>query len=244
MENARRYAVLKKLVAYVKSPSLKHIRDPHSLQLLAEEIVQVVDQASSVWTKWEGRRDDVIKAAAPCWVPMDELRDWLNRLPGPTLTLTDVAQRLRTVWEEPYNSYPKEALKAGCLALFEAEKAQGTDMPAIIGALQDHIEVEEERLRREHEAAYRQSRLDEQARLEQRFLAGADSGWIHVQGSKDFFCRKNGRAFRISQQKDKRWKMFRISNVNDEGDLLGIYQSRGDANKALKSIAYEPEPRW
>lgn len=178
MENARRFAVLQKLVTYVRSPSLRHIRDPHSLQVLAEEIVQVVDQASSVWTKWEGRRDDVIKAAAPCWVPIDDLRDWLNRLPGPTLTPTDVAQRLRAVWEEPYNTYPKEELKAGCLALFEAEKAQGTEMSAIVGALQDHIEVEEERLPREHEAAYRKNRQDEQARLEQRFLAGADSGWI------------------------------------------------------------------
>jgi hypothetical protein len=164
MESERRYAVLKKLTTYVKSPSLRHRRDPHSLQLLAEEIVQVLDQASSVWTKWEGPREDLIKAAAQCWVPLDDLRNFLNRLPGPALTSTDVAQRLRAVWEEPYNSYTNEELKAGCLALFEADKAQGTDMPAIIGAIQDHIEVEESRLRREHEAAYRQAKADEQAR--------------------------------------------------------------------------------
>jgi hypothetical protein len=27
------------------------------------------------------------------------------------------------------------------------------------------------------------------------------------------------------------------------GELLGTYQGRGDANKALKKIAYAPEPR-
>jgi hypothetical protein len=38
------------------------------------------------------------------------------------------------------------ALKAGCLTLYEAENAQGTELPAIIGVLQERIELEEERL--------------------------------------------------------------------------------------------------
>ena len=57
-----------------------------------------------------------------------------------------MVQRLRAFYEEPYSSYPNEELKAGCLALYEAEKAQGTELPAIIGALQEYIELEEERL--------------------------------------------------------------------------------------------------
>ena len=47
MENDRIYAVAPKLFDYVKSPSLRHIRDPHSIQKLAKEIVQAVDRAGS-----------------------------------------------------------------------------------------------------------------------------------------------------------------------------------------------------
>jgi hypothetical protein len=32
---------------------------------------------------------------------------------------------------------PNEELKAGCLALYEIEKAQGTELPATIGALRE-----------------------------------------------------------------------------------------------------------
>ena len=42
---------------------------------------------------------------------------------------------------EPYSTYPNEELKAGCLALYGTEKAQGTELTAIIGALQEHIEL-------------------------------------------------------------------------------------------------------
>jgi hypothetical protein len=41
----------------------------------------------------------------------------------------------------------------------------------------------------------------------------------------------------------KRWKLHRIASLEDPGDLLGTYQGRGDANKALQQIAYQPEPR-
>ena len=47
------------------------------------------------------------------------------------------------------------ALKDGCLVLYHSEKAQGTEMRAIIGALQEHLEREEDRLRHEQEQNYR-----------------------------------------------------------------------------------------
>src|ERR1022692_4868899 len=95
MENDHLYAVAAKLADYVKSPSLLHIRDPHSLHKLAKEIVQAVDRASSIWEKWEGPREELAKAAAHCWIPTEDLQAFLNRLPGPVLTHTDVVQRLR-----------------------------------------------------------------------------------------------------------------------------------------------------
>jgi hypothetical protein len=243
MSNDRIYAVTSKLFDYVKSPSLAHIRDPHSIHKLAKEIVQSLDRASSVWKKWEGSREEFAKAASCCWIPTDDLLTFLNGLPGPTLTHTDVVQRLRAFWEEAWASYPNEELKAGCLTLYESEKAQGTELPAIVGALQEHIELEEERLRLEREETYRRNREEERIRLEQKFLSGADSGWTQANGSLDLYCRRNGRAFRIARGKDKRWKLYRITSLEDPGDLLGTYQGRGDANKALQQIAYQPEPR-
>jgi hypothetical protein len=158
------------------------------------------------------------------------------------LTKTDVEQRLRAIWEEPYTTYPKDDLKDGCLSLYNTEKAEGTEMRAIIGALQEHIEREEERLRHEQEENYRRWKEEERVRLEERFLSGADCGWTRVEKSEAFYCHHNGRAFRIIQGKDKRWTLYRIHEIGDKGELFGTYQGRGDANKALKKIAYAPEP--
>jgi hypothetical protein len=106
MDNDRFHAVISILADYVKSPSFRHIRDSRNLQKLAREIIQSVDRTGAVWGKWEGRREEVAKAAACCWIPTDDLMTFLNRLPGPALTHTDVAQRLRAFWEEHGQSIP------------------------------------------------------------------------------------------------------------------------------------------
>jgi hypothetical protein len=178
MDGERQYAVVSILTDYVRSPSLRHLRDPHSLQKVAKEIVRAIDRASSVWAKWDGPREQIARSAAPCWIPMGDLLAFLNRLPGPALTRTDVAQRLQAIYEEPYEHFPNDDVKDGCLALYEAEKAQGTEMPAIIGAIQEFIEVEEDRLSREREENHRRHEQEEKARLHERFMAGADSGWM------------------------------------------------------------------
>lgn len=53
-----------------------------------------------------------------------------------------------------------------------------------------------------------------------------------------------GGLFGSSRTKDKRWKLYRIASVEDKGVLLGTYLGRGDADKVLQKLAYEPEPRW
>lgn len=241
MDADRQYAVASLLFDYVKSPSLRHLRDPHSVHKLARDIVTAIDRASSVWKKWETQREEVAKAAASCWIPVEDLRAFLNSLPGPSLTKTDIEQRLRAIWEEPYTSYPNDALKDGCQALYHSEKEQGTEMRAIIGALQEHIEREDDRLRRERDENYRRWKETERVKLEQRFLSGADCGWTRIDKSEAFYCRRNGRTFRIVQGKDKRWTLSRVKETDDSGELLDIYQGRGDANKALKTIAYANE---
>lgn len=221
---------------------MRHLRDPHSVHRVAREIVKALDGASSAWKKWETQREEVAQAAAPCWIPVEDLQAFLNTLPGPPLTKTDVEQRLRAIWEEPA-SYPKDDLKDGCVALYQSEKVDGTEMRTIIGALQEHIEREEDRLRQEQEQSYRRWREEERVKLEQRFLSGADCGWTQIDKSDAFYCRRNGRAFRIARGKDKRWTLYSVDEIGDNGELLGIYQGRGDANKALKKIAYAPEPQ-
>lgn len=242
MNPDRQYAVASLLFDYVKSPSLRHLRDPHSIHKLARDVVSILDRASSVWKKWEPEREEIVQAAAPCWVPLEDLQVFLNSLPGPLLTKADLEQRLRAIWEEPHAAYPKHDLKEGCLTLYQAEKAQGTEMRAIIGALQEHLEREEERLRREQQEHYQRWKEEERVKLEQRFLSGADCGWTRVENSEAFYSRRNGRAFRIVQGKDKRWTMYRLKDIGDKGELVGTYQGRGDANKALKQVSYAPEP--
>lgn len=242
--NERVQAVRQLIFDYVRSPSLRHLRDPHSLDALVRQVIKAIDREPAVWRKWEGQREELLRAAACCWVPHDELARLLNSMPGPQLTLTDVAQRLRVIHEEPYSSYPDEALQEGCLAVFEDEKGQGTELPAIIGALQQFVEAETERRRAASDAAYRHRRLQERQALEDRFLAGADCAWTPVAGSKDMFTRKNGRAYRLSATKDKRWQLSRITSVTDPGAHIGVYGTRGDVAKALAKLAYEPEPRW
>jgi hypothetical protein len=95
MNPDRQYAVASLLFDYVKSPALRHLRDPHSIHRLARDIVNTLDRASSVWKKWEPDREEIINAAGPCWIPADDLQAFLNTLPGPPLTKTDVEQRLR-----------------------------------------------------------------------------------------------------------------------------------------------------
>lgn len=176
-DHERLYAVRRLIFDYVRSPSLRHLRDPHSINEFAERIVKAIDREQSVWRKWEGEREELIRAAALCWVPQEDLREFLNSLPGPRLTATDVAQRLRAIHAEPYGAYPDEDLREGCLALYAREVEVGTEFPAIIGALQEYVEAETERQRLARETAWRRRVQEEREALEQRFLAGADCKW-------------------------------------------------------------------
>ncbi len=190
-------------------------------------------------------REPFLKSAALCWIPIEDLLAFLNELPGPPLTKTDVAQRLRAFHEEPYDPYPNEDLQAGCLALYELEKAEGTELPAIVGALQEFLEPEEQRLHEEHQVAWRERVEQERIALVRRFFSGADCKWTAIQKSKDIFRRINGRAYKLAPTNDRKWDLFRIEAFNDpKPPLIGRYGNRRDVTKALSKLAYEPEPRW
>jgi hypothetical protein len=231
------------LADYMKSPSLRHLRDPHSLIDVAKVIVRRLDRQRGIWQKWEGERDKLLKSALGCWIPIEDLREYLNGLPGPPLTMTDVAQRLRVFEEQPYASYPNNDLQDGCLMLFDKEKAEGTELPAIIGLLAEHVEREEERLRLEREQRYRRVREEARLAAEQRLLSGADCKWTQLGKAPNWYCRTNGRAYRLTPTTDKRWDLHRVNapSVEEKGKLVGRYRARGDATKIVAQVAYQTD---
>ena len=100
------------LADHVRSPSLRHIRDPHFLTKLALQIVKSLDSDGSVWRKWEGPRDTVISSALDCWIPNDDMLAFLNTLSGQPLTMTDLEQRMRHLIEVEYIASPEPDLQA------------------------------------------------------------------------------------------------------------------------------------
>jgi hypothetical protein len=243
IDDERVWEVRRILDDYLKSPSLRHIRDPHSVLGAAKSIVKCLDRRTGVWQKWEGEREALLKAAVGCWIPIEDLRGYLNAMPGPSLTNTDVAQRLRAFEEEPYAEYPDDELKQGCLDLFAMEKAEGTELPAIIGALSEHLQRERERQGQEREARYKAMRDRERAAGEQRLLSGADCKWTQLGKSREWYCRSNGRTYRLTPTMDKRWDLHRVETPSPEekGDLIGRYGGRGDATKVVAKVAYHSE---
>jgi hypothetical protein len=149
---------------------------------------------------------------------------------------------MRAFEDEDYFFYPKEELQPSCLTIYEGEKAKGTELPAIIGLLRDHVEREEERLRIEQKERYEQSREKDRIAREQRLLSGADCKWTQLAKSSDWHCCVNGRLYRLSLTKDRIWNLYRANTIDGPNDsLIGKYQSRGDASKVVARVAYQPD---
>jgi hypothetical protein len=69
-----------------------------------------------------------LKAAGKTWIPIEDLVAFLNGMPGPNLTKTDVAQRLRAFQDEPYaDRYPNERVKDACLPTDASVVGPGQD---------------------------------------------------------------------------------------------------------------------
>lgn len=147
--------------------------------------------------------------------------------------------------EEAYQNYPNEELREGCLALYAKEKAMGTEMAVIIGAIRGHVESEEKRLRNERQQRWRAEQAEERRIRIALFRAGADCPWTPLDGSKELYRRINGRAYRASPTADKLWLLHRIQSADDpKPTQIGKYTRRGDINKLLATMAYENEPHW
>lgn len=246
-DNDERFSIIKGLLLHhVSLPSERQVRDGLAVYMLTREIIERLDHRTGIWRKWNEERESLLKSAAKCWIPIGDMRAYLNEMPGPELTQMDVAQRMRAFHEgEAYEHYPSEDLKPGCLEIYEREMAEGTELPAIIGAIREWLEEEESRRWREHDAARKQRIEAEKSALEQRLRSGADCSWTPLNKSEALYSRKNGRTFRLSPTPAKRLELHRIQTLEDEkGKLIGTYGTRSEAGKVLNALAYEPEPRW
>lgn len=210
------------LLDHVSNPSQRHVRDGWVIYLLAKEIIEKLDHRTGIWRKWNQERETLLKSAVYCWIPVEDMRSYLNGMTGPELSRMDVIQRLRAFREETYADRANTDLEPGCRAIFEKEKAEGTELPAIIGAIQEWVDGEEVRLWDEREAARRRQIEEDRIALEQRLLAGADCKWTSLNKSVEVYCRKNGRTYRLSPAGDKTLNLHRIKSIDDQaGGLVG-----------------------
>lgn len=241
MRNDERIREVRSLLnEYLRSPSLRHVRDPESIAGLAREIVNRLDGGNTIWRKWDAQREALVKLALPCWIPFEDMQDYLNGMPGPQLTRTDVEQRLRAFEEEEYFEHRNSSFEKACLAIYYREKASGTELTAIVGLLRDYVEELENRTRIEERERYLENQIQQQTRREQLLCSGADCGWTQFQGTSHWYCRKNGRTYRLSPSKDGKWNLRNVSSTSDgeEGVQLGKYSSRREATKAIRTLAY------
>jgi hypothetical protein len=101
LDETQKARVRELIRAHVASPSLRHVRDGAMVERLVDAIGKALERHDPVWQKWSEPRETLARPAAYCWVPVEDLRDQLNRMDGPRLSLTDVTQRLRAFNEAP-----------------------------------------------------------------------------------------------------------------------------------------------
>lgn len=244
-DDSRLRTIIGLIREHVGSPSLRHVRDSEQIAKLAGKILKSVDGdgVRDPWRKWPPARDKLIRVAVGCWIPVEDLHAALAELPGPPLTRSDVAGRLLALREEGLDR-PDDSLRAGCEALYAGERADGTELAAIIELMNDWMGEEIGRRMRQEWAERDRRRAEMQELAEQTFLSGADCKWTKIGASADLYCRVNGRTYRLFRAPDKKLEVWRAQSTDDAaGRLIGRYQGRADATNAVGQVAYQSEPR-
>jgi len=214
---------------------------------LTAQILRVVTDRG-LWTKWGKDREDLAERAADIWIPMADLREALNALPGPKLTEVDVEQRIREFREKRYgNGYPEKEVEAEALAVFAGEKAKGTEFVAILGYMEEWYWGAAERLRQKAEREYRERIAEEKRLAEARLRNGADCPWTAATGIPDLHCCKNGRLYRLRALKttgkfEPAFEVLRVDHLDAKrGRPVGRYRTRGEASRAVANVAYQED---
>jgi hypothetical protein len=247
-EDERVHEIVRILYQYSARPPLKFPTEAE-IPNLAKKILKAARGPTSLWTKWGKDREEVVARAADIWVPLEDLRDALNELPGERLTQVDVEQRIKALRHDHggYSSWPDEELKAGSFAAFAEEKANGTEFIAILGWLEEWTWGAGESLRRKREEERRKRIEQDKQNAEARLRSGADCPWTALADLAEFYCRKNARLFRLKvldaggSPLSPRFEVLEVKSFEDKrGVSIGRYRTRTDASKAILEVAYKP----
>lgn len=244
MTNDERVARIRTLLWDHAHPTLRRMERDRIGQL-AEQVLRVtIDRG--LWSKWEQNREELAERAACVWVPLDDLQEALNTLPGPKLTTVDVEQRIREIREKPYgSSYPNQELEAEALAVFASEKVKGTEFIAILGHLEEWQLGAEEHLRHKRDREHRERVAQAKQLAETRLRNGADCPWTAAVGLTDLHCCKNGRLYRlralqVSSKYEPAFEVLRVDYLDAKrGRAVGRYRTRGEASAAVSKVAYQ-----
>ncbi len=247
-DDERLYDVIRLLNQYSARPPLKFPNEAE-IPAVAKQILKAIDGPRSLWKKWSAEREELANRAVDVWVPLDDLRENLNRLPGDSLTPVDVAQRLDALRNE-YGGWrrgPDVELKDASYAAYAEEKSKGTEFIAILGWLEEWTWGAEERLRRKRDEEHRKRTEQDKRNAEARLRSGADCPWTAATGIADLHCRKNGRLFRLKPLEKgasplaPTVEVWEVKSLEDKrGVPIGRYRTRGDASKAVLEVAYQP----
>ena len=250
-EDDRLRYVIHLLLEHSARPPLKFPSEAE-IPKIARKIMEAATGPRSLWSKWGAEREEIAPRAADLWVPMADLIEALNQLPGERLTAVDVEQRLYAL-RHRYSGYSAgvdEELMEPSFAAFKEEKARGTEFIAILGWLEDWTWGAQERLRRRQEVERKERVEQDKKRAEARLRSGADCPWTPAAGIPDLHSRKNGRLFRLKQLEKAdiplapRFEVLEIKTLEEKdrkGVPVGRYRTRSDASKAALEVAYKPE---
>jgi hypothetical protein len=224
-EQERRWAVERLLRDVGKASRIEWMREQ-----LVKQIMDVFrDEA---WEKWTRARTDLVEQSCALWIPIADLAEVLNRMPGPHLTLTDVNERRLAMDDVGSDEdWSRERLQAA----YAEERTQGTEMRAILGRLSRlYGEILAAHWQEERAAQQRQKEAQHQA-AEARVLSGADFQWRNTQGGR--YCRRGGVLFRL-ERVESILRLYANAKLGERGgELVGSYKDQSAANRAVLQVS-------
>jgi hypothetical protein len=214
-------------------------------ETIARQIIEALDQRA-LSTKWDDQRIKLLYSASGKWIPHSDLLEEINKLPGVAVTMGDLrAQMAERAGPATYfNSTYRDGnpdLQAACLRVYAQEKRDGTSFAAILKLIDDKVvgpaDDSEFWAIREARKVARKKRQKELLRSKKDFTVQPFEDHYPVH-----YGRQGGQLYRLTRVGDNagddwgKWMVFRIANLDDEGQPTKPHIMRyAEARAAIKS---------
>jgi hypothetical protein len=188
---------------------------------VAQRIIRELDRRTS--TKWNEPRVALLKSAQECWIPHDELLNWLNALAGESLTVTDLGARMADMSPGPYSyrfADGEPDNRADCIRVYHREKSAGTAIDAMLQTIHDEVVWPNK------EKACEQASQNRLENLRQVVASGKDCGFfkgLDDARKLDWHGRRGGQLYRLSRS-GAVYELFAVDALGDEGKRTDPYQ--------------------